>query len=41
VWYVAGVYAKPDGEGVRKEEYLGGWEAVPEVPGWLKEEMAQ
>jgi hypothetical protein len=41
VWYVAGIYAKPDGEGVPKEEYLGGWEAVPEVPGWLKEEMAQ
>lgn len=38
-WYVTGIYAKPSGEGVRKEEYLGGWEGVPEIPGWLREEM--
>jgi hypothetical protein len=39
VWYVSGIYAKPSGEGVKREEYLSGWEAVPEVPGWLREEM--
>jgi hypothetical protein len=39
VWYVTAVYAKPSGEKVKREEYLSGWEAVPEVPGWLKEEM--
>ncbi|KAK1760716.1 hypothetical protein QBC47DRAFT_419362 [Echria macrotheca] len=39
VWYVAGVYAKPAGDGVRKEEYLDGWEKAPEVPGWLVKEM--
>ncbi|KAK3297535.1 uncharacterized protein B0H64DRAFT_457739 [Chaetomium fimeti] len=41
VWYVTGIYAKPNGEGVKREEYLSGWEKVPEVPGWLKEEMGQ
>lgn len=41
VWYVTGIYAKPDGEGVKREEYLSGWEDVPEVPGWLKEEIGQ
>jgi hypothetical protein len=41
VWYVTAVYAKPSGEGVKREEYLSGWEAVPEVPAWLKEEMGQ
>ena len=41
VWYVTGIYAKPGGEGVKREEYLSGWEEVPEVPGWLKEEIGQ
>ena len=41
VWYVTGIYAKPGGEGVGREEYLSGWEDVPEVPGWLKEEIGQ
>ncbi|KAK4105019.1 hypothetical protein N658DRAFT_493133 [Parathielavia hyrcaniae] len=41
VWYVTAVYAKPSGEGVKKEDYLSGWEAVPEVPSWLREEMSQ
>ncbi|KXX78422.1 hypothetical protein MMYC01_203484 [Madurella mycetomatis] len=40
VWYVTGIYAKPSGEGVRKEEYLSGWDKVPETPAWLKEEIA-
>jgi hypothetical protein len=39
VWYVTGIYAKPSGPGVRKEEYLSGWDDVPEIPGWLREEM--
>lgn len=41
VWYVSGIYAKPSGEGVKREEYLSGWEAVPEIPAWLKTEMEQ
>ncbi|KAK4156488.1 hypothetical protein C8A00DRAFT_41062 [Chaetomidium leptoderma] len=41
VWYVTGIYAKPSGEGVKREEYLSGWETLPEVPGWLREEMGQ
>jgi hypothetical protein len=40
VWYVSAIYAKPSGEGVAKESYLDGWEKVPEIPGWLKDEMA-
>lgn len=40
VWYVTGIYAKPSGHGVRKEEYLGGWDDVPEIPAWLREEIA-
>ncbi|KAL1842489.1 hypothetical protein VTJ49DRAFT_5095 [Mycothermus thermophilus] len=40
VWYVSAIYAKPSGPGVKKEEYLSGWEKVPELPGWLKEEMS-
>ncbi|GAB1314334.1 hypothetical protein MFIFM68171_04544 [Madurella fahalii] len=40
VWYVTGIYAKPSGDGVRKEEYLSGWDKAPEVPGWLREEIA-
>ncbi|AEO62828.1 uncharacterized protein THITE_2107505 [Thermothielavioides terrestris NRRL 8126] len=39
VWYVTGIYAKPSGKGVPKEEYLSGWEVLPEVPAWLREEM--
>jgi hypothetical protein len=39
VWYVSAVYAKPGGEGVKKEAYLDGWEKVPELPGWLREEI--
>ncbi|KAL2163147.1 hypothetical protein VTH06DRAFT_6983 [Thermothelomyces fergusii] len=39
VWYVTAVYAKPSAEGVRKDEYLSGWDQVPEIPAWLKEEM--
>ncbi|RYC57865.1 hypothetical protein CHU98_g8352 [Xylaria longipes] len=40
VWYVSAIYAKPSGEGVAKESYLDGWDKIPEVPTWLKEEMA-
>ncbi|KAK8003431.1 hypothetical protein PG989_003150 [Apiospora arundinis] len=39
VWYVSAIYAKPSGEGVPKQSYLDGWDKVPEIPGWLKEEM--
>lgn len=39
VWYVAGVFAKPAREGLERGEYLGGWEGVPGVPGWLRAEM--
>lgn len=39
VWYITGIYAKPSGEGVAKETYLEGWEKLPEVPAWLKEEI--
>ena len=38
VWYVAGIYAKPKGP---KEEALDGWNKLPEVPAWLKEEIAK
>ncbi|KAK3399026.1 hypothetical protein B0T20DRAFT_478391 [Sordaria brevicollis] len=38
-WYVTGIYAKPAGEGVKKESFLDGWEKGPEVPEWLKQEM--
>ncbi len=41
VWYVSGIYAKPSGEGVKREDYLSGWETVPEIPAWLEEEMKQ
>lgn len=40
VWYVSAIYAKPSGEGVAKESYLDGWDRIPEIPAWLKEEMA-
>jgi hypothetical protein len=39
VWYVSGIYAKPNGEGVPKTEYLSGWDAPPAIPGWLLEEI--
>lgn len=39
VWYVSGVYAKPSGESVPKATYIEGWEAPPELPGWLKGEI--
>ncbi|KAH6626374.1 hypothetical protein B0J18DRAFT_464394 [Chaetomium sp. MPI-SDFR-AT-0129] len=41
VWYVTAVYAKPSGEGVERREYLSGWDKVPEVPAWLRKEIAQ
>ncbi|KAH8887489.1 hypothetical protein GQ53DRAFT_296988 [Thozetella sp. PMI_491] len=40
VWYVSAIYAKPSGDGVPKETYLDGWEKLPEIPGWLKAEIA-
>lgn len=39
VWYVSAIYAKPSGEGVRKETYLDGWEKPPAIPEWLRREM--
>ena len=39
-WFVSAIYAKPSGEGVAKETYLDGWETAPQIPGWLKAEMA-
>jgi hypothetical protein len=39
VWYVSGIYAKPSGEGVKREEYLDGWDKTPALPAWLKAEM--
>lgn len=39
VWYVSGIYAKPNGEGIPREEYLNGWEKLPEIPAWLVDEM--
>lgn len=39
VWYVSAVYAKPSGEGVLRRDYLRGWEGVPGIPGWLREEI--
>ncbi|KFA46497.1 hypothetical protein S40293_04287 [Stachybotrys chartarum IBT 40293] len=39
VWYVSGIYAKPSGQGVAKESYLAGWNALPVVPSWLASEM--
>ncbi|TPX10897.1 uncharacterized protein E0L32_008103 [Thyridium curvatum] len=38
-WYVSAIYARPAGAGVPGETYLDGWDAVPEIPGWLREEM--
>ncbi|CCF45534.1 hypothetical protein CH063_14586 [Colletotrichum higginsianum] len=40
VWYITGIYAKPDGEGVPRQSYLDGWERPPAVPSWLETEMA-
>lgn len=40
VWYVSAIYAKPSGDGVLPETYLDGWKSLPEVPGWLKAEIA-
>lgn len=40
IWYISGIYAKPDGEGVSKESYLDGWEAPPELPDWLQKEVS-
>lgn len=37
VWYVTGIYAKPNREGGDLE----GWDREPEVPGWLREEMGK
>ncbi|KAH9901930.1 hypothetical protein F4778DRAFT_781812 [Xylariomycetidae sp. FL2044] len=39
VWYVSAIYAKPEGGGVRPQDYLDGWEKPPEIPAWLREEM--
>ncbi|CAM1508073.1 Fc.00g049210.m01.CDS01 [Cosmosporella sp. VM-42] len=39
VWYVSAIYAKPSGEGVRKESYLDGWDKPPTLPRWLEIEM--
>jgi hypothetical protein len=36
VWFVSAIYAKPGGP---RGEYLDGWESLPQVPGWLKEEI--
>lgn len=36
VWYVGGIYARPGG---KPEEFLSGWDKIPELPGWLKEEI--
>ena len=38
VWYVTGIYAKPKGP---KEEFLDGWDKTPEIPAWLKDEIAK
>jgi hypothetical protein len=40
VWYVSAIYAKPSGDGVAKESYLDGWNALPHIPVWLQAEMA-
>ncbi|KAI5865542.1 hypothetical protein GGS23DRAFT_618629 [Durotheca rogersii] len=40
VWYVSAIYAKPSGEGVPKETYLDGWDNPPQIPAWLRAEMA-
>ncbi|KAK4229884.1 hypothetical protein QBC38DRAFT_80027 [Podospora fimiseda] len=37
VWYVSGIYARPKG---KKEKFLDGWEKLPKIPDWLKEEIA-
>ncbi|RYO86722.1 hypothetical protein DL766_001582 [Monosporascus sp. MC13-8B] len=39
-WYVSAIYAKPSGDGVPPKTYLDGWDKLPEIPGWLKAEMA-
>lgn len=38
-WYVSAIYAKPSAEGVSRQKYLDGWNALPRVPGWLKSEI--
>jgi hypothetical protein len=37
--FVSAIYAKPSGPNVARESYLDGWEKIPEVPGWLVEEL--
>jgi len=39
VWYVAGIYAKPSGNGVAPSSYLNGWGKPPGVPKWVLQEM--
>jgi len=39
-WYVAGIYAKPSGNGVTPESYLDGWENRPAIPKWLQGEIS-
>ncbi|KAK8111828.1 uncharacterized protein PG998_008285 [Apiospora kogelbergensis] len=39
VWYVSAIYANPSGKGVAEQSYLDGWDKVPAIPEWLKEEM--
>ena len=40
VWYVSGIYARPPAEGVKRAEYLAGWDSKPVIPAWLKDEMS-
>ncbi|KAH8652437.1 hypothetical protein BX600DRAFT_386946 [Xylariales sp. PMI_506] len=40
VWYISAIYAKPSGDGVPRDTYLDGWDKLPQVPAWLKDEMA-
>ncbi|KAK3325615.1 hypothetical protein B0H66DRAFT_130852 [Apodospora peruviana] len=44
VWYVSGIYAKPPpppgGDSkVDGKSYLDGWDTLPEIPCWLREEI--
>ena len=41
VWYVSAIYAKPppSGKGEKVRRDLDGWDKLPEIPRWLKEEI--
>ncbi|KAI6395545.1 hypothetical protein MCOR23_007047 [Pyricularia oryzae] len=38
--YLSAIFARPAGPDVAVESYLDGWDTPPQIPAWLKEEIA-